>query len=183
MIREEVLNSVKANVSNGNLIKHMLAAEAIMRALARQLGEDEEEWGLTGLMHDIDMELTEGDLSSHSKLGADLAREMGASEAMAHAILCHNPAHGIPLETKLDKALLCASPLAGLITAATLARSDKKMAGLEASELIKKFNQRNFAAAADRQQISQCIEFGLERGEFIKLGLEAMQKIAADLGL
>ena len=70
----------------------MLATEAIMRALARRLGEDEEEWGLTGLLHDIDMELTEGDMSTHSKLGADLARELGASEAMAHAILCHNEA-------------------------------------------------------------------------------------------
>ncbi len=183
MIRKEVLNSIKANVENGNLVKHMLATEAIMRALAKRLDEDEEEWGLTGLLHDIDMELTEGDMSSHSKLGADLAKELGASEAMAHAILCHNEAHGVSLETKLDKALFCVDPLTGLITTAALVRPDKKLAGLEARSVIKKFKEKSFAAGVNRQQISQCSEIGLELDEFIELGLVAMQGIAADLGL
>ena len=183
MIRKEVLNSIKANVENENLVKHMLATEAIMRALAKRLDEDEEEWGLTGLLHDIDMELTEGDMSSHSKLGADLARELGASEAMAHAILCHNEAHGVSLETKLDKALFCVDPLTGLITTAALVRPDKKLAGLEARSVIKKFKEKSFAAGVNRQQISQCSEIGLELDEFIELGLVAMQGIAADLGL
>ena len=183
MIREEALNSVKANVEDKNLVKHMLATEAIMRALARRLGEDEEEWGLTGLLHDIDVELTGEDMKEHSKLGADLARELGASEVMAHAILCHNEAHGIPLETKLDKALFCADPLTGLITAAALVRPDKKLAGLEAKSVKKRFKEKSFAAGADRQQISMCSETGLALDEFIELGLEAMQGIAADLGL
>jgi len=183
MTRKEALNSIKANVENENLVKHMLATEAIMRALARRLGEDGEEWGLTGLLHDIDMELTEGNMATHSKLGADLVRELGASEAMAHAILCHNEAHGIPLETKLDKALFCADPLTGLITAAALIRPDKKLAGLEASSVIKRFKEKSFAAGANREQIALCSEIGLELDEFIELGLVAMQGIAADLGL
>ncbi len=137
MDREEALESVKINVENENLLKHMLATEAIMRAVARRLGEDEEEWRLTGLLHDIDVELTEGDMSNHSKLGADLVSEMGASEAMAHAILCHNQAHGVPLETKLDKALFCADPLTGLIAAAALVRPDKKLVGVEAGSVRK----------------------------------------------
>ena len=98
MDREEAIESIEANVENRNLIKHMLVTEAIMRALARKLGEDEEEWGLAGLIHDIDVELTEGDMTNHSKLGADLAREMGASEAVVHAVLCHNEVHGVPCE-------------------------------------------------------------------------------------
>ena len=183
MTREEALDSVKANVENKNLIKHMLATEAIMRALARRLGEDEEEWGLTGLLHDIDMELTGGDMNTHSKLGADLARELGASEIMAHAILCHNETHDIPRETKLDKALFCADPLTGLITTAALVRPDKKLAGLEVKSVIKKFKQKSFAAGVDREQISLCSEIGLELDEFIELGVEAMQGIASDLGL
>ena len=183
MTREEALDSVKANVENENLVRHMLATEAIMRALARRLGDDEEEWGLTGLLHDIDMELTGADMRSHSKLGADLARELGASEAIAHAILCHNEAHGVPMETKLDKALFCADPLTGLITTAALVRPDKKLAGLEARSVIKKFKEKSFAAGVNRQQISLCSEIGLELGEFIELGLVAMQGIAADLGL
>ncbi len=183
MNREEALDSVKANVENKNLVKHMLATEAIMRALAKRFGEDEEGWGLTGLLHDIDVELTEGDMNSHSKLGADLARELGASEAMAHAILCHNERHGVSCETKLDKALFCADPLTGLITAAALVRPDKKLAALEASSVKKKFKEKSFAAGANREQIALCSEIGLELDEFIELGLAAMKGIAADLGL
>ena len=183
MTREEALKSIKANIENENSIKHMLATEAIMRALAKHLGEDEEEWGLTGLLHDIDMELTQGDMHTHSKLGADLARELGANETVVHAILCHNEAHGIPRETKLDKALFCVDPLTGLITAAALVRPDKKLASLEAKSVIKKFKQQGFATGANRQQITLCSEIGVEFDQFIELGLMAMQTIAADLGL
>ena len=183
MTREEALDSIKANVENENMVKHMLATEAIMRALARRLGEDEEEWGLAGLLHDIDMELTEGDMGAHSKLGADLAAEMGASNEIVHAILCHNEANDIPRETKLDKALFCVDPLTGLLTAAALVRPDKKLAGLEVKSVKKKFNQKSFAAAVDREQISLCSQIGLELDEFIELGLEAMKGIAGELGL
>jgi len=183
MTREEALNSIKANVENKNLIKHMLATEAIMRVLAKHLGEDEEEWGLTGLLHDIDMELTEGNMNTHSKLGADLARELGVNEVVVHAILCHNEAHGVPRETNLDKALFCVDPLTGLITTAALVRPDKKLAGLEAKSVIKKFKQKGFAAGVNRQQIALCSEIGVEFDQFIELGLAAMKAIAADLGL
>lgn len=183
MTRKEALDSIKTNVENENLVKHMLATEAIMRALAKRFGEDEEEWGLTGLLHDIDVELTKGDMNSHSKLGADLVRELGASEAMAHAILCHNETHGIPLETKLDKALFCADPLTGLVIAAALVRPDKKLASVEAKSVKKRFKEKSFAAGANRQQIARCSEIGIELSEFIELGLVAMQGIAADLGL
>jgi putative nucleotidyltransferase with HDIG domain len=183
MNREEALDSVKDNVENGNLLKHMLATESIMETLARRLGEDEDEWGLAGLLHDIDVELTEGDMSNHGNLGADLVREMGASEAVVHAILCHNEALGVPLETKLDKALFCADPLTGLITAAALVRSDKNLAGVEAKSVRKRFKEKSFAAGANREQIASCSELGFELDEFIELGLKAMQGIAKDLGL
>ncbi len=183
MNRKEVLDAIKDNIENENLVRHMLATEAIMRALARRLGEDEEEWGITGLLHDIDMELTEWDMDSHSKLGADLARELGASEAMTHAILCHNEKHGVLLETKLDKALFCADPLTGLITAAALVRPDKKLTGVEAKSVKKRFKEKSFAAGANREQIARCSELGLELDKFIELGLKAMQRIAKELGL
>jgi len=183
MTREEAFKSVQANIENENSIKHMLATEAIMLALARHFGEDEEEWGLAGLLHDIDMELTNEDMNTHSKLGADIARELGASETVVNAILCHNEAHGIPRETQLDKALFCVDPLTGLITAAALVRPDKKLASLVTKSIIKKFKQKGFAAGANRQQIMQCSEIGIEFDQFIELGLMAMQAIAADLGL
>ena len=183
MNRKEALDSIKVNVEDKNLVRHMLATEAIMRALAKRFDEDEEEWGLTGLLHEIDAELTAGDMESHSKLGADLARELGASEAMAHAILCHNEAHGIPFETKLDKALFCAGPLAGLIMAATLVRPDKKLAGLEAESVKEKFKEKGFAAGVERKHIASCSAIGLELDEFIELALTTVQRIAADLKL
>lgn len=183
MNRAEALKSIKANVENLNLIKHMLATEAIMRALAGRFGEDEEEWGLTGLLHDIDVELAGGDMSSHSKLGADLAKDLGASEAVAHAILCHNERHGISCETMMDKALFCADPLTGLVTAAVLVRPDKKIANLEVKSVRKRFKEKSFAAGANREQIARCSEIGLELDEFIEIGVGAMQQIAGSLGL
>jgi len=180
--REEILDSIHGNVQDKNMIRHMLATEAIMRALAKKLGEDEEEWGITGLIHDIDVELVEGDMSSRSKLGADIAQELGANETMVHAILCHNEAHGVPRETRLDKALFCADPLSGLITAAALVRPDK-LSGLTAKSVIKRFREKSFAAGANREQVAQCQEIGLELEEFIGLGIEAMQGIASELRL
>ncbi len=184
MTREDVLASIESSVANENLVKHMLATEAIMRALARRFGEDEGEWGLTGLLHDIDVELTEADPGTHSKLGADLALELGASEEMAHAILCHNEVHGDSPETRLDKALYCADPLTGLITAAAaLVRPDKKLSGVTVESLRKRFKEKRFAAGANREAIALCSDIGLELEEFMALGLEAMQDIAAELGL
>jgi predicted hydrolase (HD superfamily) len=144
MTREEALDSIKINVENENPIKHMLATEAVMRALAR---------------------------------------ELGASEAMAHAILCHNEIHGIPRETKLDKALFCADPLADLVIITALVRPDRKLAGLQTKSVKGKFKEKSFAAEVSREQISSCSEIGLELDEFIELGLKAMRGIAADLGL
>ena len=182
MDREEILESIRANIQDKNMRKHMLATEAIMRALAKRFGEDEHEWGLTGLLHDIDVELVEDEPDSHSKLGADIARELGANEAMAHAILCHNEAHGISRETKLDKALFCADPLSGLITAAALVRPDK-LSGLSTRSVIKRFHEKRFAAGVNREQVAKCQEIGLELEEFVALGIEAMKGIAPELEL
>ena len=165
----------------GNL--NMLAAEAVMVAVARRLGQDEEVWGLTGLLHDIDVELTEGDAEAHSRLGADIASDLGASNEMARAILCHNRTHGLPCETLLDKALYCADPLTGLIVAAALVRPDRRLAGLTTQSVMKRFAETRFAAGADREQIATCRDLGLELEEFIGLGLEAMKGIATEIGL
>ncbi|MHB8104446.1 MAG: HD domain-containing protein [Dehalococcoidales bacterium] len=183
MDRKEALESVRKNIANENLIKHMLATEAIMRALAVRLGGDEEEWGLTGLLHDIDVELCAGDMTTHSKIGADLVRKLGASDAIAKAILCHNEAHGVKPETPMEKALFCADPLTGLITAAVLIRPEKKIATLEASSVRKRFKEKSFAAGASRENIARCSDIGLELDDFIALGLAAMKTIGPELSL
>lgn len=183
LTREQAIDSIEANVESKNLINHMLATEAIMRALAVRLGQDEDTWGLTGLLHDIDVELTEGDMDTHSKLGADIARDLGASEEMAQAILCHNAAHGVPCATVLDKALFCADPLTGLIVASALALPDRKLASLTPGSVMNRFRDKRFAAGADRAHIAKCSELGLQLEEFIEIGLLAMKGIAADIGL
>lgn len=183
MTRNEALNAVRASVSNINLIKHMLATEAIMKALAKRFVEDEEGWGLTGLLHDIDIEIIGDNLADHGRVGADLTAELGASPEVCHAIMCHNWTNGIPCETLLDKALLCTDPLTGLITAGALIRPDRKLAGLTVESLVKRFGEKRFAAGAGREQIALCQDIGLTLEEFIGIGLEAMKGIAGDLGL
>ncbi len=181
--RDEAMAVIEANVDNANLIKHMLAAEAIMRALAGRFGEDEEEWGLTGLLHDIDVEVAGGDVSKHSQVGAEMARDLGASEVMADAILRHNEVHGVPPQTKLDQALYCADPLTGLITAGALVMPDQKLATLKVKSVRKRFKAKGFAAGANREQIVQCSELGIELDDFIEIGVVATQGVADSLGL
>lgn len=181
--RKEALICIRDNVAKAPMIGHMLAAEAIMRALAKRFSEDEEEWGLAGLLHDIDVELTEEEPQAHGRLGADLAGELGASETVCRAILCHNEAHGVRRETRLEKALFCTDPLTGLITAAALVRPDRRLDGLTPESLLKRFKEKRFAAGATREHIALCQDIGLELKEFITLGLDAMKGIARDLGL
>ncbi|UCC17548.1 MAG: HDIG domain-containing protein [Dehalococcoidales bacterium] len=183
MTREDALEAIRENVENENLVKHMIATESIMKELAKHFGEDEEDWALAGLLHDIDVELTEGDMNSHGMLGSDLVREMGVKYEISQAILSHNEMLGVPRETMMDKALFCADPLTGLITAAALVRPDKKLAGVEVKSVRKRFKEKSFAAGASREGIACCSEIGLELEEFIEIGLKAMQKAADELGL
>ena len=183
MNRQEALQSVRQNIKNENLVRHMLATEAIMRALAKRFGENEEEWGLAGLLHDIDLELIGDDLTTHSKRSAEMAKQLGAGDAICHAILCHNDAHGEPFQTMMDKALFCADPLTGLITAAALVRPERKLAFVEVKSIRKRFKEKSFAAGANREQIAKCSEIGMELDDFIVLGLEAMKSVADSLGL
>ncbi len=183
MTRDEALSAVKEHVKNPNLVKHMLATEAIMRALARRFGENEDEWALAGLLHDIDVEITADDFSSHGRVGSDMARDLGASEDICRAILCHNEVHGVPCRTLMEKALFCSDPLTGLITAGALIRPDRKLEGLTTKSIMKRFNEKRFAAGANREQILTCTGIGLDLKDFIGTGIQAMQGISDDLGL
>jgi putative nucleotidyltransferase with HDIG domain len=183
MNREEALKTIREKVKNENLVKHMIATEAIMRALARRLNQNEDEWGMAGLLHDIDVELVNNDMAQHSRLASEMVKKMGLSDEVAHAILTHNEAHGEPLQTLMDKALFCADPLTGLITAGALVRPDKKLAGVEAKSIKKRFKEKSFAAGASREQMNTCSNIGMDLDAFIELGLGAMKGVAGELGL
>lgn len=183
MNREEALKAIRQNVKNENLVKHMIATEAIMRALAKRMGGDEEEWAMAGLLHDIDVEVSGGDMKLHSRMGSQMVKQMGVSDAISHAILAHNEAHGEPCGSLMDKALFCADPITGLITAGALVRPDKKLASVEAKSIRKRFKEKSFAAGASRENIAKCTDIGLDLDTFIEVGLEAMKGVAGELGL
>jgi len=184
MTKEEGLKILKENLSNQNLIKHSLAVEAIMRVLARHFGQDEEKWGMAGLLHDIDYEKTKDDPTQHSLVGAQILESLGLDRDICQAVKVHNEAHGILPETRLEKALFVTDPLTGLIVAAALVLPSKKLTDLSVENVLNRFKEKAFARGANREIIKKCEEYlnlGLEN--FIKIGLEAMQGIAANLEL
>jgi putative nucleotidyltransferase with HDIG domain len=184
MEREKLFNLLKENLKNPNLIKHSLAVEAGMRALARYFGEDEERWGIAGLLHDIDYEKTKGDPNLHSKVGSQILREMGFDQEICDAILTHNEAHGILPLTRMAKALFCLDPLTGLIVAATLVLPSKKLKDLKVENVLNRFKEKSFARGANREIIKKCEEYlGLPLEKFIEITLRAMQEISDQLGL
>lgn len=184
MSREEAFEFLKTKIKNQNLIKHCLATEAIMRGLARYFEEDVEEWGLAGLLHDIDYEETKDNLDQHSLVGAKILEKKGLNTRIVQAVKLHNKAHGILPKTLMDKALFCTDPLTGLIVAATLVLPSKKIADLSVSSVLRRFKEKRFAAGANRETIAKSQEYlNLSLEEFVKIGLEAMQGIAQDLGL
>jgi hypothetical protein len=181
--RAPVLAEVEAHVASENLRRHMLATEAIMRALAGQLVEDPDAWGLAGLGHDLDAEETEGDSTRHGALAADALRRLGLPDEAIHAVAAHNPDTGVAATERIDVALIAADQLSGLITAAALVRPDKDLAGVKLKSIRKRYREGAFARGVDRESIARCEQLGLELDDFFALGLEAMQGIAPDLGL
>ncbi len=181
--REEALTLLKERVRDQSLIKHMLATEAIMRTLSKRYNEDEEKWGLTGLLHDIDYEETKETPEIHSKIGAEYLKNK-VTEEMVHAVLAHNERHGVERISLLDKALWATDPVTGFIMAVALVRPDKKLATVELRSMKKKFKELKFAAGADREQIKSCeTELNIPLDDFLELGLQALQGISKELEL
>ena len=184
MTREEALKILKENLFNQNLVKHCLAVEVIMRALARHFGQDEEKWALAGLLHDIDYEKVKDNLSQHSLVGAKMLEELGLDKDICQAVKVHNEAHGIMPKTLMEKSLFVADPLSGLIVAATLVLPSKKIKDLTIENVLNRFKEKSFARGANREIIKKCEELlNLKLAEFVQIGLEAMQEIAQELGL
>jgi putative nucleotidyltransferase with HDIG domain len=185
MNREETLSIVTEFVKNDNLIKHMLAVEAGMRAYARKYGEDEDDWGVVGLLHDFDWEI-HPTLDKHPMAGAPILRERGVPEDIIRTILSHaSETSGVPRETLRDKALYAVDELTGLIVAVALVRPSKNIADVKIKSIKKKWKDKAFAAGVDREDVERgCIELDVDLWEeHIPLVLEAMQSIAAELGL
>ncbi len=181
MTRDEAVAAVRENCGNKNLMKHMLATEAVMVGLSKKLGEDTEAWALAGLLHDLDYEDTVDDPDRHGLVSAERLGEMGVGEEIIHAVKAHN--EHVPRDSAMDKALYASDPLTGLIVAAALMHPDKKLAGLDVEFVMRRFRESRFAAGAGREQIAACSELGLSLEEFIGIALASMQGISKELGL
>jgi len=182
--RERSLELLNHYLTTPNLIKHCLASEAVMRGLARHFGEDEELWGLTGLLHDLDVELTLDDLSHHTHETVRILREEGVNEEIIEAIRMHNEhAHDDKRSERFHHALSAGETITGLIIAAALVYPDKKLASVKPKSVRKRYKEKHFAAGANRTIIAECEEIGIPVPEFCDLCLEAMKEIANELGL
>jgi len=181
MTRTEAYDLVTSMVTNKNLLKHMLATEACLRGLARKLGEDEEKWGLAGLLHDVDYDQTKDDTSKHGHIGAEILTQKGVEPEIIQAVLAHVCA--VPIQSKLDRALYAADPITGLIVAAVLMHPTRKLANVDAEFILRRYKEKKFAAGANREQIATCSELGLSLEEFTSICVASMQGVAPDLGL
>ncbi len=183
MNRTETLNIVHEYVKNENLVRHMLAVEAAMRFYAAKYGEDEELWGITGLLHDFDWEI-HPTLEEHPLAGEPILRQRGVPEVVIHAVMSHADHTGIPRTTRMEKALYACDEVTGLITAVALVRPSHALYDLEASSVKKKWKDKAFAAGANREEIAKAAEeFGVELWEHVQNVIMAMRTIAPELGL
>jgi putative nucleotidyltransferase with HDIG domain len=182
--REEALTLLRSKVKNGNLVKHCLAAEAVLRAMAHRLGEDAEKWGLAGLLHDLDAE-TQPDLATHTQEAAEILREKGVDADIVEAIRLHNlqPYPGEQRTSSFHHSLAAGETITGLVIATALVYPDKKLASVKPKSIRKRIKEKAFARGADREIIKECEKAGIPLADFCALSLEAMQGIADDLGL
>jgi putative nucleotidyltransferase with HDIG domain len=166
------------------LIKHSLATEAVMQALAKRLGHDPDSWGIAGLLHDLDYDATKEDPARHTLRTEPILREKGVEEEIIEAIKAHNAeALGMQREKPFHFAITCAESITGLIVATTLVYPDKKIASVKPSSIVKRMKEKGFARRVRRDAIRECEKLGLSLEEFAELSLKAMQGISDQLGL
>jgi len=186
--RAEALSLMHEHTQSPSLRQHMLAVEAAMRAYATKLGEDPEQWGLVGLLHDFDYEkfpnaehsATEG----HPAWGVNLLRSNGVAEPLLRAVLGHATYSGVPRDTPMAKALFAVDELCGFLVACALVRPSKSFADLEVSSVKKKLKDKAFARGVNRDEVRQgAEELGVPLDEHIAFCIQALRPVEPSLGL
>jgi putative nucleotidyltransferase with HDIG domain len=188
MNRTDALALMEEHTRNPALRQHMLAVEAVMRAYARKHGQDEETWGVVGLLHDFDYEQhpnqEHAPTDGHPSWGVRLLRERGLSEPQCQAILGHAPYTGTPRETEMAKALFAVDELCGFLVACVLVRPSRSFADLEVSSVKKKLKDKAFARGVSREDVrAGAEEFGVPLDEHIAFCIAALRPIELTLGL
>ena len=184
MTRGEALELLHSKIQSVNLRKHCYAVEAVMKALARHFKENEELWGLAGLIHDIDYEKYP---DSHPLEGIKILEKENFPKEVIDAVAAHGWGYreGLPKpKNNFQWSLYSCDELTGLIVACALVRPDKKLGSVDTAAVLRKWKQKSFAAGVDRAQIENCEkELGISLPDFIQITLTAMQRISSELGL
>ncbi|MBO8160326.1 MAG: HDIG domain-containing protein [Thermosipho sp. (in: Bacteria)] len=178
--REEAYDLLKKHVKTRNLIKHCLATEAVMKKMAQHFNEDEEIWGLAGLLHDLDYEYTKEKPEEHGLKTVEILGNM-VPEQIKNAILAH--CEKKERESLIEKVIYAVDPTTGFIVAGALIKPEKKLSAIDVNFLLNRFKEKSFARGASREQMKSCEEFGMTLEEFYSISLEAMKEIAEELGL
>ena len=182
--RAEALELLKVHIQNERMIAHSLSSEAVMRAVALRLGENEEKWGLAGLLHDIDVEITQANPHTHALVGAEMLNKLGIDADIVDAIRMHNEdATGLERSTLFQHALAAGETITGLITATAMVYPDRKVASVKSKSVTKRMKEKAFAASVKRESILECEKIGLSLDEFAALSIAAMAAIADEIGL
>ncbi|KPV65056.1 MAG: Ribonuclease Y [Candidatus Bathyarchaeota archaeon BA1] len=183
LTREEALDLVKKNITKRAFLCHMLAVEAIMRSLANYLKEDEDLWGLTGLLHDIDFEKTEAMPERHATLAEEVLGDKVPKD-VKRAIRAHNFQYtNVSPGTSMEKALIACDAISGLLVACALVMPSKRLMDVRVETVSKKFKDKDFARGADRKRILLCEEIGIPKERFFEVALSGLKNVAAELSL
>jgi putative nucleotidyltransferase with HDIG domain len=181
--RDSALALLHDHTEGPGLRKHALSVEAAMRAYARKLGEDEDLWGITGLLHDFDYE-KHPSREEHPFVGCRILGERGYPPAMIEAVLGHASYSGTPRATPMARALFAVDELCGLITATALVQPGKTLAEVTADSVLRKMKKKEFARSVNREEIAQgAEELGVPLEEHVAFTLAALQARAGELGL
>ena len=181
--RDAALELITRHLENPNMVKHSLASEAVLRALAVRFDEDPEKWGIAGLLHDLDAG-SRPDLSEHTRETEEVLKQLGVDPEIVEVIGMHNEqAPGRRRSPTFEHALAAGETITGLITATALVYPDKRLASVKPKSVRKRIKEKAFAAGADRDIILECELIGIPIDEFCDLCLKAMQSISDDLGL
>lgn len=180
--RADALALMHEHVRSESLRRHMYAVEAACRAYARRFGEDEELFGIAGLLHDFDYERHP---EEHPLHGVEVLRTLGYPEALLHAVLAHYTVRtAVAPVTLLDRTLHGCDEITGLVTAAALVRPSRSIMDLEARSVLKKMKDRGFAAGVDRDELRLAAEeLGVDFAAHVQFVIEAMREVAPALGL
>jgi len=181
MTRDEALTILKEYTKSESLLKHAYAVEAAMRAYARKFGEDEELWGIVGLLHDFDYEMYPDE---HPMKGSEILEEKGVPEEIRTAILGHANYTGVPRETLMAKTLYAVDELSGFLVAVTLVRPNKSVSEVKVKSVKKKMKDKSFAAKVNRDEIREgAEELGIPFEEHVEFMIKALSGVAEQLGL